>query len=330
MPASMPLLSVVSPAFEEAEGLEQFHETLAAVFDSLSDRYRAEIIYVDDGSRDDTLAVLRRLSARDQRVRYLSLSRNFGHQMALTAGIEHAGGDAVISLDADGQHPPGLIPTLIQKWETGYDVVQTVRADDKRLGWFKRATSALFYRLMRRWSDLDVRASASDFRLMSRKATDGLLRMRETHRYLRGMVQWLGFAVADVPFQPSERTAGVSKYTLRKMLRLASDGLFSFSRVPMRLSISAGLILTGASFLITLALSILRAGQFDLMFLALAIAIHLIGGSILASLGVLGEYVRRIHEESKGRPLYLLKEAWPAALADGCDTSLTHGDARAA
>jgi dolichol-phosphate mannosyltransferase len=330
MPAPPPLLSVVSPAFEEEDGLSAFHASLAKVLDSLADRYRSEIIYVDDGSRDGTLNVLRRLAVCDSRVRYLSLSRNFGHQAALTAGIEYARGDAIVSLDSDGQHPPSLIPSLIQKWEAGYDIVQTIRADDKRLGLFKRATSALFYRLMHRWSDLDIRAAASDFRLMSRKATDGLLRMGEAHRYLRGMVQWLGFAVADVPFTPLPREAGMSKYTLRKMLRLASDGLFSFSRVPLRLSVMVGILATAASLIATITWTALRAGMVDPLVFAVLIGVHLIGGCVLATLGVLGEYMTRIHDECKRRPLYVLRETSPEPTADVQSTLVSHGDTKAA
>src|SRR5436309_10933431 len=190
----------------------------------------------------------------DGRVRYLSLSRNFGHQAALTAGMEHARGDAVITLDTDLQHPPSLIPTLVARWCEGHDVVLTLRADDRRLGLFKRMTSGGFYRLLRRWSDVDVRAAASDFRLLSRKAVDGLLALQESHRYLRGMVQWLGFRVAEVPFRPDARRAGVSKYTLRRMVKFALDGLLSFSPVPMRLAVVAGLAAVGIRLVVCLAL----------------------------------------------------------------------------
>ncbi len=309
MTDDVPLLSVVCPAYEEEEVLPLFHRALAEALEPLAAHLRIEILYVDDGSRDGTLAVLQQIAGRDARVRYLSLSRNFGHQAALTAGMEHARGDAVVTLDSDLQHPPALIASLVACWQAGYDVVLTIRADDPRLGWFKRTSSALFYRLLRRWSDLDVRTAASDFRLLSRRALEALLGLREAHRYLRGMVQWLGFSVAEVPFQPDPRRAGVSKYTLRRMLRLALDGLLSFSRVPLRLAVSTGLALTAASFAGSLALGLVRRA--DPFLLALTVAVHLVGASVLACAGVIGAYVTRVYEECKGRPIYVLKEVSP-------------------
>src|SRR5438067_3513384 len=197
------MLSVVCPAFEEEEVLPLFHAALAGAVEPLSAEYEVEILYVDDGSRDRTAEVIGRLAAADPRVRCLSLTRNFGHQAALTAGLEHARGDAVITLDCDLQHPPGLIPELVARWREGFDVVITTRADDPALGWFKRTSSRLFYRLMARWGGLDVRPGASDFRLLSRRAADALLRLRESHRCLRGMVGWLGFPTAEVPYRPA-------------------------------------------------------------------------------------------------------------------------------
>jgi dolichol-phosphate mannosyltransferase len=306
-----PLLSIVCPAYQEEDVLPDFHRALADALAPLAADYRVEILYVDDGSRDRTLDVLRALATMDGRVRYLSLSRNFGHQAALTAGMEHARGDAVVTLDTDLQHPPSLIPTLVAHWRDGHDVVLTLRADDRRLGLFKRVTSGGFYRLLRRWSDVDVRTAASDFRLLSRKAVDGLLELHESHRYLRGMVQWLGFRIAEVPFKPDARRCGVSKYTLGKMLRLAADGLFSFSRVPLRLSVGLGFGVTAASQLLCVAALLLRGGPIDWLLLCLVGAVHGVGVCLLAAVGVLGEYVGRIYEECKRRPIYVLKDASP-------------------
>jgi len=305
------LLSIVCPAYEEEDVLPDFHRALSDALAPLANDYRIEILYVDDGSRDRTLDVLRAVATMDGRVRYLSLSRNFGHQAALTAGIEHARGDAVVTLDTDLQHPPALIPTLVARWREGHDVVLTLRADDRRLGHFKRITSGAFYRLLRRWSDVDVRSAASDFRLLSRKAVDGLLALRESHRYLRGMVQWLGFRVAEVPFRPDARRAGTSKYTVGKMARLAADGLCSFSRAPLRLSVLLGLGLTAASLLLSLAVALTRSGPVDSLLVCLIGGVHVVGACLLVSLGVLGEYVGRIYEECKRRPIYVLKDASP-------------------
>src|SRR4051794_3769659 len=233
-------LSIVCPAYEEEEVLPRFHAELCGVVAGLEREYEVEIVYVDDGSRDRTLLYLRSLAASDPRVRYLSLSRNFGHQAALTAGLEHATGEVVVSLDSDLQHPPELIPVLLERWKDGYDVVLTLREDDPRLGRVKRLTSRGFYRLMRYVSDTEVRMAASDFRLLTRRAVDALLKLHETHRFLRGMVNWLGFPTATVPFRPATRGGGVSKYTLRRMANFAVDALLSFSKVPLRLAGFAG------------------------------------------------------------------------------------------
>jgi glycosyltransferase involved in cell wall biosynthesis len=326
MPDPLPLLSVVSPAFNEETGLPHFHAALAAILDKMSDSYRTEIVYVDDGSRDGTLAVLRRLAAEDMRVRYLSLSRNFGNQAALTAGLEHAAGDAIVTMDSDLQHPPALIPTLVGKWREGYDVVLTIRADgsDRTQNWFKRNASTLFHDTLRRWSNLDVRPGASDFRLLSRRAADNLLRLGETHRYMRGLVQWLGFPEATVPFETAPRFAGTSRYTLGRLMRLATDGLLSFSRVPLRLTIATGLTAVTLSFFASTGLML--AYGTDPVIAGLLVAVHVVGASVLAAVGVLGAYVVRIFEESKGRPLYVLKEAWPAMSAGGARQLAAHAD----
>src|SRR5262245_25573158 len=208
MARQRPTVSIVCPAFNAEAVLPLFRRALSAVLATLEDRYTFEVIYVDDGSRDGTLGALRALAAQDDRVRYLSLSRNFGHQVALTAGLEHARGEAVVTMDSDLQHPPELLPRLLEKWQEGFEVVLTIRAEDPQLGFVKRFTSRLFYRVIRLLSSTDIRVAAADYRLMSRKAVNVLLRLREAHRFLRGMVQWLGFPAAEVPFEPAGRRAG--------------------------------------------------------------------------------------------------------------------------
>jgi glycosyltransferase involved in cell wall biosynthesis len=308
-------LSIVCPAYQEEEVLPHFHSALVEALKPLAG-YEIEILYVDDGSRDRTLDVLRGIARADARVRYLSLSRNFGHQAALTAGLEHADGDAIISLDSDLQHPPRLIPELVAHWRAGSEVVLTIRADDARLGWFKRTSSRLFYRLLARCSKLDVRPAASDFRLLSRSARDALLQLRESHRYIRGMVQWIGFRTSEVPFQPDRRRAGVSKYTLRKMVRFALDGLLSFSPVPMRATVLGGLGLTGASWLLTMIATFAVASWSEPLTIVAALgltAIHGMAGAFFVTAAVLGEYLVRIYDQSKGRPPYLIREASPVS-----------------
>jgi len=307
---SLPKLSIVCPAYEEQEGLPLFHRALCAVLDGLASEYELEILYVDDGSKDGTLGVLKELAAADARVRFLSLSRNFGHQAALTAGLDHATGDVVISMDADLQHPPELIPTLLDKWKQGHDVVLTIREEDKRLGLGKRFTSKLFYRVIRLLSETDIRPAGSDFRLLSRKALDAFKQMRERHRFLRGMVQWLGLPTAEVPFTPNARKAGQSKYTFRRMLRLASDGIVSFSLAPLRLATYVGVLAILFSVLFTGLLVVGSVWTPDSLaggWKWVLISLHLLGGFILVALGIVGEYVGRIYEQVKERPIYVLK-----------------------
>jgi glycosyltransferase involved in cell wall biosynthesis len=306
------LVSVVCPAFQEEDVLPIFHRELCQVLGGLEAAYRFEIIYVDDGSRDGTLECLRRLAQVDPRVRYLSLSRNFGHQAALTAGLEHATGDAVISMDADLQHPPPVVPLLLEKWRAGNDVVITIRQEDQELSLFKRFSSRTFYQALALISTTEVRLAAADFRLMSRAAVQAFLQLREQHRFVRGMVQWLGFRTAEVSFMPDRRRAGQSKYTLKRMLRLAGDGLFSFSSLPLRLPLIAGLAVwgLGAMHLAACILAVVfgkSAIDFGLQYLLLLG--EFIGGGLLCGLGILGEYVGRIYDEVKRRPVYVVKEA---------------------
>lgn len=307
------LVTIVCPAYQEEEVLPLFHAELTAALAPLERDHAFEILFVDDGSRDHTLAVLRHLALRDRRVRYLALSRNFGHQVALTAGLEHARGAAVISMDVDLQHPPAIIAELLWKWREGHDVVITVRQEDPRLGRFKRWSSQAFYRLLRRVSATEVRLAASDFRLLSRKALVALLQMREQHRFLRGMVQWLGFPTAEVHFRPDERRAGQSKYTLRRMLRLAADGLFSFSDLPLRLPLYLGVLVlvVGLGHGAWFAWQVMSGAGTALEPGYLIVAVHLLGGSLLCAVGGLGEYLRRIHEQVKDRPLYVVREISP-------------------
>jgi len=316
MTAPVCKLSIVCPAYEEEEVLPAFHAELCAVLDGLGPGYDVEILYVDDGSRDRTLPLLRRLAARDGRVRYLSLSRNFGHQAALTAGMEHAAGDVLITMDSDLQHPPSVIPELLRRWREGHDVVVTLREQDPTLSWFKRVSSDLFYRIMRVLSDTELRPAAADFRLLTRPAAQALARMPERHRFLRGMVSWLGFRTATVDFTPAHRGAGHSKFTFRRMFAFAMDGMMSFSKLPLRLALGLGLGSTAAAVLVGLA-GVLRglfgAAPTDWGWYALMATLLLVGGAVLGSLGVLGEYVGRIYDQVKGRPLYLIKESSSAA-----------------
>jgi dolichol-phosphate mannosyltransferase len=319
MASNVPKLSIVCPAYQEEEVLPLFHQELCSVLAEIGNKFEIEILYVDDGSRDRTLAVIRELARGDRRVRYLSFSRNFGHQAALTAGLEHAQGEVILMMDSDLQHPPALIPTLLEKWGQGYEIVLTIREDDPGLGLFKRLSSRLFYQVMGWLSDTEIRFSAADFRLMSRRAVHSLLELRETHRFLRGMVQWLGFPTVEVPFKPISRKAGLSKYTLRRMMNFALDAVLSFSRLPLRLSMVLGSVSVGVSFVIT-AYAGMRLfwhpAEFSWSPALVLVSLYLVGGGILCGLGIVGEYVGRIYEQVKARPLYVLKEQSPEERSD--------------
>lgn len=310
MMSNRTLLSVVCPAFNEELGLPVFHGALLNVLEGLGDEFALEILYVDDGSVDATLDRMRAFAEADPRVKYISLSRNFGQQAALTAGIEHATGDIVITMDSDMQHPPTVIPQLIDEWKKGAQIVNTIRAEDMSLSRFKRWTSKIFYRIMRKMSKTEIRSAAADFRLMTRPAIFAFLRMHETHRFVRGMVQWLGFRCATVHYEPNARIAGRSSYTLKSLISLALVGMLSFSKTPLRLPAYLGLILTfvgvGCSLWVTIG-AIAGTVSNPSLWLILA-GMNLIGGATLLSLGVIGEYVGRIHDEVKSRPAYLLKE----------------------
>jgi dolichol-phosphate mannosyltransferase len=305
-----PLLSIVSPAFNEQDCLSAFHERLTHVLTSLQDEFDFEIIYVDDGSEDATPAILTRLSMADPQVRFVRLSRNFGHQAALTAGLEQARGDVVVCMDSDLQHPPAVIRDLLAGWRAGHDVVVTLRNDHRSIGLFKKVTSRLFYVAMRYCSGMEIRPAAADFRLLSRRALDVLLQMPERHRFLRGMVHWLGFPTAEVSFVAPPRFAGRSRFTLVRMIRLARDGLLSFSRVPLHAALMFAAAMLLFSFLgtTTVWLAFRPEGGAGWLALALIIGGHLAGGGLWVSLVAFSEYLARIHEQVLGRPLYVVRE----------------------
>jgi len=313
MAETRPLLCVVVPCYNEAEVLGLFYDALKPALEALPDLAH-RILFVDDGSEDGTLTQLNALAARDACVRVYSLSRNFGHQVALTAGLDAAQGDAVLLMDADLQHPPALIPQMVRRWRDGHDVVSALRQGTADSDPFKRFSSALFYWLVNRLSDTRIVPGAADFCLLSRRAHQALQRCPERHRFLRGMVSWIGFSRALVPFDAPPRPAGRSKYSSWKMLGLALNAVFSFSVAPIRLAAHLGL---GAILLSLLYLVyILFCFLFDRPLLvqgwtSIIFVVAFLGGVQLAFIGVLGEYTGRIFEEVKGRPLYLLKQAPP-------------------
>jgi polyisoprenyl-phosphate glycosyltransferase len=299
------LLSVVAPACNEEETLEQFHSRLSAALSGIE----FELLIVDDGSNDDTPAILDRLEAEDPRVRVVTLSRNFGHQAALTAGLDHATGDVVLMIDADLQDPPELIPEMLEAWRRGSEVVYAVRrtrSDDPRLkGWASR----WFYRLFERATAIDLGGSSGDFRLVGGPALAALRSMRERSRFLRGMSMWVGFTRTAIPYDRDPRFAGESKYTLRRLMRLSMDALTSFSHVPLQLATLMGFIFSALAFLaIPVAIGLKIAGQFVPGITTVLLAVLLLGGIQLITVGIIGEYLGRVYEEVKGRPLYVVRE----------------------
>jgi polyisoprenyl-phosphate glycosyltransferase len=306
MTAARPRYSVVIPVHDEAEILPQLYERLSTVLDGLEGDW--ELILVDDGSRDGSYALMVELHGRDPRVRGLRFSRNFGHQVALTAGLDRALGEAVITMDGDLQHPPETIPELVARWQEGNEIVYGVMSARVGESWFKRTTSTAFYRLLRRLTDVEMPAAAGDFRLVDRKALDAFRALRESNRYVRGMFSWIGFSQAGVPYVCAERPGGRSKYTARRMLKLASDAIVGFSTLPLRLALNVGFVVSILSIVFGLsALATKLAGGFAVPgWASIMILVGLVGGIQLIVIGVIGEYIGRIYDEVKQRPLYLV------------------------
>jgi len=306
---SEPLISIVVPCFNEEAVIQETHRRLTDTLTDLEGRY--EIVYVDDGSRDRTLLILESIQATDLAVRVLSFSRNFGHQMAVSAGIDHAQGDAIVLIDADLQDPPELIRAMVEKWREGYDVVYGQRHSREGESYFKVATARLFYRFINRLSDVPIPLDTGDFRLMSRQVVNVLKRMPERDRFIRGMVSWVGYRQCALPYERARRYAGVSKYPLRKMVAFATDGILSFSIKPLRLATTVGFLTSGLAILGILYALVLRlwTSYWVSGWTLLIISVLFLGGVQLICLGIIGEYVGRIYSESKRRPLYLIGEA---------------------
>lgn len=299
------MISIVTPVYNEEDNVIFFHDAVTRVMEETGIAY--ELIYVDDGSHDRTNELICGLAEKDPHVRALTFARNFGHQIAITCGMDFARGDAVITMDGDMQHPPALIPTLIGKWKEGYDIVQTVRTATEDAGLIKKITSAGYYTMINSISKTPVLPGGSDFRLMDRKALDVFLKFREHSRFIRGIVGGLGFKTASVKFEAPARHAGVSKFNMRKMLHFAVDGILTNSTTPLRAAFYAGIFAGIAG--IILILHVLYAyltGAVVPGWTTLTILVSFFGAVNLVGLGIIGEYIGRIYEESKNRPLYWL------------------------
>lgn len=300
--------SVVVPAQNEAPNLRPLYDRLNRVFDEL--QIDAEMIVVDDGSVDDTAAVAASLDGGRLAVRVVSLSRNFGHQTALTAGIDLSNGDAVILMDADLQHPPETIRSMVELWREGFDVVYAVRSREDAEGLMKRLTASVFYRLLDRITEIDVPIDAADFRLLDRRVVDALGHMREDDRFLRGMVSWLGFRQTNVEFSRPQRDAGETKYTMRRMFSLALSGMAGFSNRPLHLATALGFLFAALAFAtgVFTIIQKLLGGNLVPGWASILVLVAFIGGIQLLVLGIFGAYLGRVYSEVKRRPLYVVRE----------------------
>ena len=305
----MPKYSLIIPIYNEEETIPELYRRVSDVMDSLDDS--VELILINDGSRDRSLNLMRELQERDARVCYISFARNFGHQAAVTAGLNFARGQVIVVLDADLQDPPELIPKMIESWQAGYHVVYAQRTKRKKESWFKRLTAYLFYRLLRQLADVDIPADTGDFCLMDRQVVDLLNSMPERNRYIRGLRAWIGFRQTAVKFERDPRFAGEVKYTFKKSLALAINSLVSFSKIPLRISTYLGLFSALIALFMALLVLYWRLQQPDSPVTGLAtilIAVFFLGSVQLISVGILGEYIGRIYEEVKGRPAYTIAE----------------------
>ena len=303
-----PVFTIIAPVFNEIDCLDILHERVTEVMDQSGESW--ELILVDDGSTDGSTEKIRQLADKDERIRKVIFARNFGHQIAVTAGLDYARGDAVVIIDADLQDPPEVILELIAKWREGYEVVYAQRTEREGETWFKRVTASLFYRTIYRITDVKIPLDTGDFRLLDRKVVDVMNSMRERHRFLRGMSAWVGFKSIGVPYKRAARFAGSTKYPFKKMLKLALTAVTSFSYVPLQIAMWLGFISASISIIAIPVVIILRlvGSQFFYGQATTLIAVLFLGGVQLISLGILGEYVGRIYDEVKGRPLYITSE----------------------
>jgi len=303
------IYSIVAPIYNEIDNLPLLYQRIREVMDSTAEPW--EFIMVDDGSTDGSTEKIRELAKEDRRVRPVIFARNFGHQIAITAGWDYARGEAVVIIDADLQDPPEIILDLAKKWKEGYEVVYAVRGEREGESWFKLWTASLFYRLIRRITDVDIPLNTGDFRLMDRVVVDVLKTMRERYRFPRGMSAWVGFRQVGVEYKRAARNAGETKYPLRKMLRLALNAFTGFSYFPLQVATYVGFVAAGIAILAIPMVVYLRMAGSQAFFgqATTLISVLFLGGVQLISLGILGEYIGRLYDEAKGRPLYIVREA---------------------
>ncbi len=301
------LLSIVVPVFNEIESIHLLYSQLKTVLEK--ERYNYEVVFVDDGSTDNTFALIKKLNLENKRVRGLSFSKNFGHQIALLAGLKNSKGDLVITMDGDGQHPADFIPALIQKQSQGFDIVNTIRSDSPDTGVFKKLSSKWFYKIINVLSEVEIVSASADFRIMNRKAVEAFIAIPETDRFTRGLISWMGFNQAVISYAANSRLAGKSKFSFSKMLRFAINGITSFSAKPLRFSLYLGVLVAGISVVYAIyAIAQFVRGHVIPGWTSILLSVLFIGGSILINMGIMGEYIARIFSETKNRPLYFIKD----------------------
>jgi dolichol-phosphate mannosyltransferase len=308
------MVSIISPVYNEAENLHELCRRIIAAFDMINEPF--EIILVDNGSEDDSLEIIKNIRINDGRIKYLSLSRNFGHQGAILAGLKYATGEAVISLDGDLQHPPEIIPDMIRLWRQGYEVVFTYKKNQFKKFNFRILLTKLFYIMINTISDLKLSFGQSDFRLLDRKIVNIINQMAEKDKFIRGLVDWVGFGQTGIEYEPPPRKKGISKFSLRHYMAFALNGAFSFSTVPLRLSTYIGILMTTVFGIIAIYYVILGLGHFILKnslvlppgWLTIVTSILFLGGIQLMSIGIIGEYIGRIFMQTKSRPEFIVRE----------------------
>jgi len=306
----MKTVSIVIPAYCEEKVIEECYKRVKSVMLSLS-RYDHELIFIDDGSTDNTLLLLKDLASRDEKLKILILSRNFGHQIAISSGLDRARGDAVVVMDADLQDPPELIPKMLEKWEEGYKVVYAKRIARKAEGRFKRWSASLFYWLINKLSDVKIQKDTGDFRLIDERVVREIRKIKERNRFVRGLFSWVGFQQVGIEYEREERFAGKTKYPFRKMLKFALDGIFSFSKKPLKVALNMGFfsIVVGIAMIIYVFFGKIFFPEITVPgWASLLIAVVFYGGVQLLTIGVIGEYISRIYDETKNRPLYIVED----------------------
>lgn len=304
----MKRITLLIPAYNEEHVLEKLYSRLATLAEK-ERAYEFEFLFVNDGSRDQTLPIIQNLAAQDSRISYINLSRNFGKEIAMIAGIDHVDSDALVIIDADLQDPPELIPKMIKHWEQGYDDVYARRSSRKGESWFKKLTSTLFYRVLQRTTHIEIQRDTGDFRLLDRRCVDAIKQLRENQRYTKGFFSWIGFKKKEITYVRDPRAGGMTKWNYFKLINLAIDGIVSFTTAPLRISTFFGMLISLFAFLyiIVIVVRVMLYGVDVSGYASLMAAILFLGGVQLLSLGIIGEYIGRIFNETKNRPLYLIE-----------------------